>query len=38
VPRSDQLEGKVAVVQVKTGFEVTLFKGKDELEIKEWMW
>ena len=38
VPRSDQLEGEVAVVRVETGFEVTLFKGKDELEIKEWMW
>jgi hypothetical protein len=32
-----QLEGEVAVVRVETGFEVTLFKGKDELEIKEWM-
>jgi hypothetical protein len=37
VPQSDQLEGKVAVVRVETGFKVTLFKGKDELEIKEWM-
>ncbi len=37
VPRSDQLEGEVAVVRVETGFEVTLFKRKDELEIKEWM-
>ncbi len=37
VPQLDQLEGEVAVVRVETGFEVTLFKGKDELEIKEWM-
>jgi hypothetical protein len=27
----------VAVIRIETGFEVTLFKGKDELEIKEWM-
>jgi hypothetical protein len=33
-----QCDGEeVAVIRVETGFEVTLFKGKDELEIKEWM-
>ena len=37
MPRSDQLEGEVAVAPVETGFKVTLFKGKVELEIKEWM-
>lgn len=28
---------EVAVIRIETGFEVTLFKGKDELEVKEWM-
>ena len=33
-----QCDGEeVAVIRIETGFEVTLFKGKDELEIKEWM-
>ena len=31
-----QLDGEVSVIRVETGFEVTLLKGKDEAEIKEW--
>ena len=31
-----QLDGEVSVIRIETGFEVTLLKGKDEAEIKEW--
>jgi hypothetical protein len=31
-----QLDGDVALIRIETGFEVTLLKGKAELEMKEW--
>ena len=31
-----QLDGDVGLIRIETGFEVTLLKGKDDLEMKEW--